>query len=256
MKKSGYSPRSHGRGGKNPRRSQDRTQKPGGNSQNRSNARSRNAQASQLWISASSQTLTSHIQMVGKRKQDNASRKTSTRNGRGKSYGKDQGTFKPGKEKFRKNNASVQSSRPAERPPHRGKAPDTSQPQSNERGPQKVLNNIAPFELFCAYHLGIGKNNEYHPSNINEVANRFGVNPAVIRQVSKEYEMDSASLLDRDFDMALAQLDIQVAPEGVNRTELAKNIYEEFLNAPIVKRDWKKILEEDRKENQKIFGSR
>jgi len=64
---------------------------------------------------------------------------------------------------------------------------------------------------------------------------------------------EPSQLFDRDFDMALAQLDIQVAPEGVDRKELAKNIYEEFLNAPRVKRDWKKLLEEDRKENQKVF---
>ena len=68
--------------------------------------------------------------------------------------------------------------------------------------------------------------------------------------------MDSASLLDRDFDMAMAQLDIQVAPEGVNRTELARNIFEDFLEAPIKKRDWKKILEEDKKENAKTFSHR
>ena len=66
--------------------------------------------------------------------------------------------------------------------------------------------------------------------------------------------MDSASLLDRDFDMALAQLDIQVAPEGINRTELGRNIFEDFLEAPMKKRDWGKILEEDKKENAKTFG--
>ena len=68
--------------------------------------------------------------------------------------------------------------------------------------------------------------------------------------------MDPDTLLNRDFDMALAQLDIQVAPEGVDRTELARNIYEDFLKAPIKKRDWKKILDEDRKENTKVFGRR
>ena len=65
--------------------------------------------------------------------------------------------------------------------------------------------------------------------------------------------MDSASLLDRDFDMALAQLDIQVAPEGIDRTAFGRNIFEDFLEAPIKKRDWKKILEDDRKENAKTF---
>jgi len=115
---------------------------------------------------------------------------------------------------------------------------------------------IDPFELFCAYHLGITSQNQYRPSNINEVANRFRIDVGTTRQILKEYEMDSASLLDRDFDMALAQLDIQVAPEGINRTELGRNIFENFLEAPIKKRDWEKILEDDKKENEKTFGQR
>lgn len=119
---------------------------------------------------------------------------------------------------------------------------------------QKKVANLEPFDLFCAYHLGIGPNKQYKPSNINEVANRFQQEPGVVRQALKEYGMDSASLLDRDFDMALAQLDIQVAPEGVDRLELAKTIYEDYLESPYQKRDWKKILEEDRMENRKVFG--
>ncbi len=102
--------------------------------------------------------------------------------------------------------------------------------------------------------MGIGPKKDYKPANLNEVARRFGQDPATVRQALKEGNMDSASLLDRDFDMALAQLDIQVAPEGIDRMELAKSIYEDFLGAPHVKRDWKKILDEDLKENRKIFG--
>ena len=119
---------------------------------------------------------------------------------------------------------------------------------------KSITGNLNPFDLFCAYHLGIGPKKEYRPSNLNEVAKRFGTDPATVRQALKESGMDSASLLDRDFDMALAQLDIQVAPEGVDRLELGKYIYEDFLASPHMKRDWKKILEEDRKENRKVFG--
>jgi hypothetical protein len=115
---------------------------------------------------------------------------------------------------------------------------------------------IDPFELFCAYHLGITSQNQYRPSNINDVANRFKVDVGTTRQILKEYGMDSASLLDRDFDMALAQLDIQVAPEGINRTELGRSIFEDFLESPIKKRDWKKILDDDKKENAKTFSQR
>ena len=117
----------------------------------------------------------------------------------------------------------------------------------------KQVGNIDPFELFCAYHLGITQDKGYRTSNINEVAKRFRSEPGMIKQALKEYDMDPESLLDRDFDIGLAQLDIQVAPEGVDRLELARGIYQDFQDAPRVKRDWKKLLEEDRKENQKIF---
>ena len=127
-------------------------------------------------------------------------------------------------------------------------------PQVSSGSEQKLTGDLDAFSLFCAYHLGIGPNKEYKPSNINEVARRFGQDQGVVKQALKECNMDSAALLDKDFDMALAQLDIQVAPEGIDKMELAKSIYEDFLEAPNVKRDWKKIIEEDRKENRKVFG--
>ena len=130
-------------------------------------------------------------------------------------------------------------------------AEDTSIRSGSDK---ELVGSLDAFSLFCAYHLGIGPNKEYKPSNINEVARRFGQDQGVVKQALKECNMDSASLLNKDFDMALAQLDIQVAPEGIDKMELAKSIYEEFLLAPNIKRDWKKIIEEDRKENRKIFG--
>lgn len=107
--------------------------------------------------------------------------------------------------------------------------------------------------MFCAYHLGITREKNYKQSNINEVSRRFNADPGTIKQALKEYDMAPESLFDREFDMALAQLDIQVAPEGVDRIELARGIYQDFKDAPRVKRDWKKLIEEDRKENQKVF---
>lgn len=127
-------------------------------------------------------------------------------------------------------------------------------PEAQVQEGKTLAATIDAFEMFCAYHLGIGPNKEYKLSNINEIAKRFNMNPAMVRQVVKELGMDAASLLDRDFDMSLAQLDIQVAPEGIDRMELAKGIYEDYLKSPVKKRDWKKILEEDRQENIKVFG--
>ena len=213
-------------------------------------------------MTAPSQTLSSHISIINKRNEGN---KTSGKNGGGGSSAKGNGRNKPRRENARKNEHSPardpKKNNPANRTRNnndarnKGHSRSTNAPAPTQAGgEQKKVAGLEPFELFCAYHLGIGPNKQYKPANINEVANRFRQEPGVIRQALKEYGMDSASLLDRDFDMALAQLDIQVAPEGVDRVELAKTIYEDYLEAPYQKRDWKKILEEDLKENRKIFG--
>ena len=118
------------------------------------------------------------------------------------------------------------------------------------------IKKIDPFELFCAYHLGITKDKQYRPSNLHDVARRFNVDSSVIKQALQAYEMDANALLNTNFDLTMAQLDIQVAPEGVDRVELAKGIYEEFRRAPRTQRDWKRVLEDDARENAKIFGRR
>jgi len=80
------------------------------------------------------------------------------------------------------------------------------------------------------------------------------VDAGVIRQTLQDLGMDPETLLDTDFDLTMAQMDIQVAPPGIDRIELAKGIYETFRHAPRRKRDWQKILSDDARENAKIFG--
>jgi transposase-like protein len=104
--------------------------------------------------------------------------------------------------------------------------------------------------------LGISPDKRYAPANIHDVARRFGVDAGVIRQVLQEHGMDAETVMNTDFDLAMAQIDIQVAPEGVDRVELAKTIYKEFRGAPRKPRDWRRLLEEDARENAKIFGRR
>ena len=122
--------------------------------------------------------------------------------------------------------------------------------------PSAHVGNIEPFELFCAYHLGITERKSYTPANIHDVARRFRVDPSVIKQALQAYGMDPDAILNTEFDITMAQLDIQVAPEGIDRVELAKGIYEDFRRAPRKARDWRRVLEEDAKENAKIFGKR
>jgi hypothetical protein len=113
---------------------------------------------------------------------------------------------------------------------------------------------IDAFRLFCAYHLGITEDGGYRFQNIHHVARRFGTNAAVIRQVLADFRMDPDVIVQSDFDMADAQVDIMMAPQGVDRIELARELYDSFRAAPRRKRDWVKELERDARENEKIFG--
>ena len=258
MKKPGTFRKSGG----NPRKPQNRQGNAPGKNQNQSQGQNTGQRKGEIhpWVSSgpsSSQALTSHISMASKnssgssnnRKSQNSKnpyrpKRSNTGNPVGPS-GEKPSYMERAERGGRGNGRTAASSqRPFET--SAAKAPSVSD--------KPLTGGLDAFNLFCAYHLGIGPKKEYKPANLNEVARRFGNEPGIVRQALKECGMDSAALLDRDFDMALAQLDIQVAPEGIDRMELAKSIYEDFLAAPHVKRDWKKILEEDRKENRKIFG--
>ena len=275
MKKQGNNQQSH-RGNSQKRdnsnvSSNSQNYNNGNKNSSRNTGRGKKPHEPHLWASsaASSTTLTSHLSMVNKRNQGGTKKNTGGTNETGRSN--DRSRVKSGYKKNERTQDNAQkrthkwrpnnkpNSAHKKQPPNGAQITSNASAQGNETGHNRVLQSktntfgIDPFELFCAYHLGISSQNQYRPSNINEVANRFKVDIGTTRQILKEYGMDSASLLDRDFDMALAQLDIQVAPEGIDRTELGRNIFEDFLEAPIKKRDWKKILEDDRKENAKTF---
>jgi hypothetical protein len=115
---------------------------------------------------------------------------------------------------------------------------------------------IAAFDLFCAYHLGITEDGDYRFQNVHQVARRFSTNAAVIRQLLSDFRMDSDVIVHSNFDMADAQVDIMMAPEGTSRIELAREIYGRFQSAPRRHRDWKGELERDARENERIFGRR
>ena len=241
---------------------------------NRNTRHGRKSHEPHLWASSasSSTTLTSHLSMVNRRNQDGSGKNTGNMNEGGRTNGKPKLSSNHKKNGRTRDKAqqhtnkrypnNKSNSAHIKQSPSEAQATSTASAQGEKIGYSGISKSktntmgIDPFELFCAYHLGITPQNQYRPSNINEVANRFKIDVGTTRQILKEYEMDSASLLDRDFDMALAQLDIQVAPEGINRTELGRNIFEDFLEAPIKKRDWKKILEDDKKENAKTFNQR
>lgn len=115
---------------------------------------------------------------------------------------------------------------------------------------------IDAFGLFCAYHLGITEDGGYRFQNVHQVARRFGASAAVIRQLLADFRMDADVIVHSDFDMADAQVDVMMAPRGVSRLELAREIYRRFRSAPLRRRDWRAELERDARENEKVFGRR
>ena len=91
---------------------------------------------------------------------------------------------------------------------------------------------------------------------IHTIARQFNRPQGELKQMLQNYGLDPMSVMERDFDLAMAQIDMQLAPEGISKIELAKPIFEEFLAAKRKKIDWKRIIDEDIRENAKVFGRR
>lgn len=113
---------------------------------------------------------------------------------------------------------------------------------------------VDPFDLFCAYHLGIMADGSYRFQHIHQVAKRFQTNPAVIKQLLSDFGMDPGDIINSDFDMAGAQVDIMLLPEGLDRVATARVLYDQFRASPKKARNWNKELEQDARDNEKMFG--
>lgn len=138
--------------------------------------------------------------------------------------------------------------------PEKGNSNSNKQRNRNSRTPKDKLGGREPvdkdagnisgplhvnaFELFCAYHLGITPTNKYKKPTVRDVARYFDRKPHEIDNALKECGLDNASCKGAGFDFSLAQLDIRVAPEGLDLREIARPLFEEFveLNENFV--DW------------------
>lgn len=117
-----------------------------------------------------------------------------------------------------------------------------------------LVAGIEPFALFCAYHLGITAENRYRFQNVHEVARRFGVRVDEVQAALARYGLDPDTLIHSGFDLASAQADVQLSPDGVDLTVLARMHYEALLDAEPGGRDWEAELSQAKEENQRIFG--
>ena len=128
---------------------------------------------------------------------------------------------------------------------------------TDERSPQSDCAKeygIAAFELFCAYHLGIQEDGSYRFGNVHDVAKRFAVGAAVIRQSLEEFALRPDDIWNLKWDLSEAQVAIAVAEPGTDLRAVAFVHWRKLLTAPRRKRDWAKELAEDRAANAATFG--
>ena len=104
---------------------------------------------------------------------------------------------------------------------------------------------LDPFRLFCAYHLGLTEDGAVRVMNIHQVARLLRVPPDEVRDALARYEMTPEQVIDSGYDLAGAQADLAVAPEGVDRHELARDAWRRFHEARGSHRDWDKELADD-----------
>lgn len=111
-------------------------------------------------------------------------------------------------------------------------------PRDVSAGEHEVPTHLNAFELFCSYHLGIFERNEYRQPSIKSVARLFERSPEEIREALSACGLDDQSVRQANFDLSLAQLDVRVAPEGIDKREIAKGLFEEFVDAHPGFVDW------------------
>ena len=93
------------------------------------------------------------------------------------------------------------------------------------RSAQKGNETLTPFNLFCAYHLGITADEGYSFQSLSEVARRFNSDANTVKKRLADYGLETKDLEKLGFEAKYAQMDIQVAPEGVSRRALAQTMW-------------------------------
>jgi len=113
--------------------------------------------------------------------------------------------------------------------PQRAPAGPARSVQPGRRVPE--LCELAPFSVFCALYLGITEDDGYREPRRGPVAERFGLSDGELAAYLEAHGLDESAVRGSGFDLAGACLDIEVAPEGISRVELARALYREFVAA-------------------------
>lgn len=96
-------------------------------------------------------------------------------------------------------------------------------------------------ELFAFYYLGFTPDGRYKFSNVNHVARHYGVGPQVVLRWLEELDLSPHQVLRQHFDVAGAQLEIQLDIDCCSTEELRERVdvfLEELDGAPSGRRPW------------------
>ncbi len=127
-----------------------------------------------------------------------------------------------------------------------------SVPTMTSEDNRSPVDPLDAFSLFCAYHLGLDRFGRRRFSTIHDVARAAGVSRELVDEALVRHGLDAAHMLERDFDLASAQLDIQASPPGVDLVSIAWMHWELWCAAPA--RDRAREAEDDARANARIFG--
>ena len=140
------------------------------------------------------------------------------------------------------NNNRPRGNRGHHQPQHEWYAKESSRDDSSVLGGRTITkptgqrhskDDGAPdgFTMFCAYHLGITPDDGFHEPRLDEVARRYGMKRDEVITLLKELKLDEESVRRSKYDMVGAKMDMRLAPEGISRTESARELYAEYVEA-------------------------
>ncbi len=122
------------------------------------------------------------------------------------------------------------------------------------RDPSARVHDLDPFALFCAYHLGLTDDGTVEFQNGPTVARRFGVALEDLHEALAAYRLSADDIVNLDFDLTSARLDLELSPPGVDLGVLCAMHFEHFVTAPPRPRDWEEELREDARSNRESYG--
>ena len=103
--------------------------------------------------------------------------------------------------------------------------------------PLPELLELTPFSVFCGLHLGITETDGYAEEDARSVARRFDLSEQELLDFVESRGLTESELRNVEFDLDSARIDIEVAPDGISRTELARTLFDELCEAA-GRKDW------------------